>query len=198
VAVTVLFGLAVVRPLPLLRIVAVCVATTIAYGVLQDQVSARLCPEYFTVAHPPIEGLTDPTLVGLAWGFLGSWWGGLMMGGAVGLTATLGSRPVLTARDLPGPLLVAMVAVALGTLIAGGAGFHNGRLANIAVGEPFASRIPPERHLVFFSVACAHFGTYTTAIRRSPGASTRTSVGRQPFPVVAVPPRSSGRTRSSC
>ncbi len=28
------------------------------YAMLQDQVSARLCPEYFTVLHPPIPGLT--------------------------------------------------------------------------------------------------------------------------------------------
>ena len=33
------------------------------YGSLHDQVSVRLCPEYFTVLHNPIPGLTDPTLL---------------------------------------------------------------------------------------------------------------------------------------
>jgi hypothetical protein len=36
------------------KIIALCVGAAIAYGVLQDQVTARVCVEYFTIGHPPI------------------------------------------------------------------------------------------------------------------------------------------------
>src|SRR4051812_28725445 len=64
----------------------------VGYAILQDQVSARLCPEYFTVYHQPIPGVTDPTLLGICWGFLGGWWGGVVVGYVAGLLATLGPR----------------------------------------------------------------------------------------------------------
>ena len=76
-----------------------------AFGVLMDQVSARLCPEYFTVLHNPIPGLTDPTLVGVVWRVLGAAGGGIALGYAAGLAATVGPRPALTARELIRPTL---------------------------------------------------------------------------------------------
>jgi hypothetical protein len=54
------WGLAVFWRLASLRIVGVCMAVLVAYAMVQDQVTVRLCPEYFTVGHPPIAGLTDP------------------------------------------------------------------------------------------------------------------------------------------
>ena len=88
----------------------------VGYAILQDQVSARLCPEYFTVLHRPIPGVTDPTLLGVCWGFLGGWWGGVLLGYTVGLAATLGDRPKLSPRELVWPLglLVGGVAAAPG------------------------------------------------------------------------------------
>ena len=38
-----------------------------------------------------------------AWGFLGGWWGGMLMGMSLGLVATLGKAPPLAVREvLPG------------------------------------------------------------------------------------------------
>lgn len=61
-----------------------CVAV-IGYAMLQDQVSARLSPAYFTIGHNPIPNLHDPTLLGLVWGFLGGFPGGILLGARPGL-----------------------------------------------------------------------------------------------------------------
>lgn len=67
----------------MLRIILLCVAVAVVYDVLHDQVTARLCVEYFTIAHPPLFDTDDPTLLGLAWGALATWWVGLALGVAL-------------------------------------------------------------------------------------------------------------------
>lgn len=47
-----------------LRIVALSVLAAVTYGVLHDQVTARMCLEYFTVAHPDVVG-HEPTIIAL-------------------------------------------------------------------------------------------------------------------------------------
>ena len=36
------------------EIILLCVVSAVIYGVCHDQVTARVCVEYFTVGHPPI------------------------------------------------------------------------------------------------------------------------------------------------
>ena len=147
-----------------LLLIAACIVAMAGYGMVQDQFSVRLSREYFTVGHPPIEGLNDPTLLGLAWGFLGSWWGGMLMGLSLGLVATLGKPPQLTAREvLPGVGWL-LLAVACGTILAGGSAWYNGGIAEVRLGGDWAASIPEDRQLPFLTVACAHFGTYVTAV----------------------------------
>ena len=62
-----------------LAIVAVCVLAAVAYGIFHDQVTARVCVEYFTIGHEQIFGTDDPTLLGLAWGYWATWWVGVML-----------------------------------------------------------------------------------------------------------------------
>jgi len=35
-----------------IAIVALCIGSAVAYGILHDQVTARVCVEYFTIGHP--------------------------------------------------------------------------------------------------------------------------------------------------
>jgi predicted lipid-binding transport protein (Tim44 family) len=121
------------------------------YGALQDQFTARLCPEYFTVAHQPIPGVTDPTVLGLAWGFLGGWWGGLLLG--------LG---VARAGDIARAVAALLAAVGAVSALACAGNLHNADLLGVSVGEPWASRVPAERHRALVAVANTHFAAYTT------------------------------------
>jgi hypothetical protein len=175
-----------------LRILRLGILAEVAYGMVQDQVSARLCPEYFTVAHPRIEGLTDPTLLGVAWGFLGAWWGGFLLGLALGLTATAGRSLRLSAGDLWRPLLLVLAGQAVVTLFCGFSGWHNARLTEMRLGEPWATLIPPDRHLAFFAVACGHLGSYASAVLGGVllcgWTAWRRSAERQPEPKTSTDP----------
>jgi hypothetical protein len=167
VVVPLILAYCLVRRRPDLLITALCIVAMTLYGMVQDQVSVRLSCEYFTIGHPPIEGLHDPTLLGLAWGFLGSWWGGLLLGMALGLTATLGKKPGLTVGEVFPGVACLLLAMAIVTGITGGSAYYNGNIVHLRLGGSLGMAIPGDRHLLFFTVACAHFGTYVTAIAGS-------------------------------
>lgn len=146
------------------RVIPVCIVAMIFYGVLQDQVSVRLSREYFTVAHPPIEGLEDPTVLGLAWGFLGSWWGGMLLGIALGAAATWGKKPPLTLRELLPGIVCLMLVIFAATLLTGMSAYQNGRILGVHLGDDWAQIITKENQLLLFVVGCAHFATYVSSI----------------------------------
>jgi hypothetical protein len=48
-----------------LKIIATCLLAGVLYGVLHDQVTARVCLEYFTVFHPDVFHTQSRTLLAL-------------------------------------------------------------------------------------------------------------------------------------
>jgi len=143
-----------------LAIVALCVAAAIVYGVLHDQVTARVCVEYFTIGHPPIFGTDDPTLLGLGWGIIATWWVGLILGVMVGAAARSGGLPKTPARDLVRPIVVMMVVVGVLALLAGVAGYLLARQGAVWLVGPLAVEIPPEKHAAFLADLWAHTASY--------------------------------------
>ena len=135
-----------------------------AFGVLMDQFSARLCPEYFTVLHNPIPGLTDPTLVGLVWGVLGAAGGGVAMGYGAGLAATVGTRPSLATRELVVPTVVTVGGVATTVAVTGVSVWHNAYGLGVQLDPSFATAIPAERHIAALTVGSYHMVAYLAAI----------------------------------
>lgn len=109
-----------------LSIVGISIVAAVVYGILHDQVTARLSIEYFSVGHPTINGLDydNPTMVALAWGTIATWWVGLGLGLVLAVAARVGSRPKLGLGQLVRPVLLLLVAMAgcsiLGGLIAYG------------------------------------------------------------------------------
>lgn len=55
-------------------IIALALLAGITYGILHDQVTARVCVEYFTIGHPKIFPTTSPTLLAIGWGIVATWW----------------------------------------------------------------------------------------------------------------------------
>lgn len=152
------------RPDPLRRMLQIGIAAEVVYAMLQDQISVRMCPEYFTVAHPRIEAITDPTLLGLARGFLGAWWGGALIGAITGFSARLGRWPKLNPQDLLRPIVWLLVFQAGATAAAGWIATYEVTEPGFTIIEPLASHIPETRHNACFIVSRMHQGTYLSAI----------------------------------
>ena len=64
-----------------LYITSASVISSVIYGVLHDQITTRICLEYYmTGNHPRLLNTNSPTLHGLVWGVIATWWVGLGLG----------------------------------------------------------------------------------------------------------------------
>lgn len=89
-----------------LAIIILSIFACITYGVVHDQITARICVEYFTIGHPQIIPTNDPTILGLVWGIIATWWAGAILGVPLAVIARIGPRPKRTASSLIGFLLI--------------------------------------------------------------------------------------------
>jgi GNAT superfamily N-acetyltransferase len=125
-----------------LKIVLLCVLAAVTYGVLQDQITAHVCREYFTIGHPSI-GTEDSTLLAFGWGFLATWWVGLGLGLLLAFSARFGSRPRLTVRDLVRPVVITILCVGVAATIAGLIGYLAAQSGRIVLIGPLPSGCRP-------------------------------------------------------
>jgi len=144
----------------ILKIVGLCILSAIFYGVLHDQVTARVCVEYFTIGHPPIFLTDDPTILALGWGVLATWWVGLLLGLPLALVCRVGSFPKFSANDLLWPVCCLLLAMGILSLIAGIIGFFVAQAGGVWLLEPLSSRVPLEKHSLFLADLWAHLAAY--------------------------------------
>lgn len=141
--------------------VLLCVAAAVGYGVAHDQVTARVCVEYFTVGHPPVFATGDPTLLALGWGVIATWWVGLLLGLPLAAAARAAGRPP---RSLVRPVTLLMLTAAASAAVAGIAGYLLGRAGVVyLVGEP-AAAVPADRHPRFLACLWAHAASYAVGL----------------------------------
>ena len=143
-----------------LKIFALCVVAAVVYGILHDQVTARVCVEYFTIGHPPVFNTESPTLLAIGWGIIATWWVGVMLGVPTALACRMGSWPKFTAGQLVKPIAILLVVMAIGALVAGIAGYKAAQAGKIQLLEPLASRVAPEKHAAFLADLWAHLASY--------------------------------------
>ena len=150
---------------PTVAIVALCITAAVLFGVIHDQITARICLEYFTIGHPRIFASNSPTLHALYWGVAATWWVGLIAGGLLAVAARVGRWPKLTARDL-WPLIVGLLVV-MGIVAVVTAKFSR-RLAqhyslqNEPIIKPGGDVSPGER-VDYVVVSFIHAASYNTA-----------------------------------
>lgn len=147
-----------------LGIVLVCVVAAVCYGVAHDQVTARVCVEYFTVGHPPVFDTDDPTLLGLGWGIIATWWVGLLLGVPLAIVARAGSRPKRSARSLVRPLGWLLAVMAVCASLAGVAGWLLACSGVVFLVGPIARALPVERHVPFLADLWAHSASYLVGL----------------------------------
>lgn len=148
----------------MLQIVVMAVAAAVTYGVLHDQVTARVCVEYFTIGHAPLFDTTDPTLLGLAWGVVATWWVGLILGIPLALVARLGSWPKTPPSALFKPIAVLLGCMGVCALVFGVIGYALASSGAVILIGDLAERVPAERHDVFLADAWAHVASYLSGL----------------------------------
>ncbi len=143
-----------------LSIIGLCIASAVLYGILHDQITARVCVEYFTIGHPPIFPTESPTLLGLGWGIVATWWAGLILGVPLAIAARAGRRPKREARSLVRPIAGLLLVMAAGAAISGVVGYLLAINDGIRLVDWLAERVPPDRHARFLADGAAHLASY--------------------------------------
>lgn len=156
------------------RIIAMTMLAAITYGILHDQVTARVCLEYFTIGHPPIFPTTNPTLLALGWGVVATWWVALPLGILLAVAARIGSRPKLTSRDLRRPLGVLLAIMACCALLAGILGAILANEGAVTLTPDLAGLVPANRHNAFLADLWAHSASYLAGIVGGVALAART------------------------
>jgi hypothetical protein len=143
------------------QIVLLAIGGAVVYGVIQDQVTAHVCVEYFTIGHYDYWGLQDPTLLAFEWGVIATWWVGLFLGIAVMISAQAGrSRPRLTAQDLLRPMLMLLASTGFIALAAGVTGYVLAQHSAVYLTGSLATSVPEARHFAFLADLWAHSAAY--------------------------------------
>jgi membrane associated rhomboid family serine protease len=141
-------------------IILLGIFSAVTYGIVHDQVTVRICIEYFTIGHPPVFSTESPTLLALGWGVIATWWVGLLLGVPLAMAAQVGRRPRRTATSLVRPILVLLTIMACCALIAGVVGLVLAKIELLRLPEPLASMVPRDKHVRFIIDWCAHLGSY--------------------------------------
>ena len=146
-----------------LKIVALSVLAAMCYGVAHDQVTARICVEYFTVFHPPVFVTGNPTLLGFGWGIIATWWMGAFLGVLLAIAARVGRPPKLTCSSLFHPIAILLAAMAIGALCSGLTGCILSRHGTISPPWWVRLRLPQGSYNAFVADWWAHNASYAVA-----------------------------------
>jgi len=115
------------------KVTALGVGVAVVYGILHDQITVRLCVEYFSLAHPPLFPVSSPTLLGLCWGIAATLGVGLILGYLLAQASQSPGLPPMAMRSLLCPLLVVIAVTAAGAVVAGCLGFSLSRQGVVAL-----------------------------------------------------------------
>ncbi|KAF0241267.1 MAG: hypothetical protein FD180_4542 [Planctomycetota bacterium] len=140
-------------------IVLLCSAAAVVYGIIHDQITARVCVEYFTIAHPPLVNSDSPTVLGFAFGAAATWWVGALLGVVLATCCEAGPWPRIPPRDLMKPILILLGAMAVLATSAGFIGYHVG-IGREQTDWWIYEGIPEIRMARFSADAWAHLASY--------------------------------------
>jgi H+/Cl- antiporter ClcA len=145
-----------------LAIIVFCVIAACGYGIIHDQITARICIEYFTVAHPPIfnHPVNSPTVLAFAWGIIATWWVGLGLGIPLAFAARFGDRPKQSVREVAGPIVLLLCVMALLAFLAGVTGALLASAGGVTLTGLLSDNVSPDHHVAFLADAFAHSMSY--------------------------------------
>ncbi len=143
-----------------IMILFLCIDAAILYGILHDQITARICIEYFTIGHPPIFGTDNPTVLAIAWGIFATWWVGFLLGVPLAIVARVGSRPKRDVKTFIRPIAILLAVMAGCALVAGVIGRLLAGAGVVYLIGPLATRVPVDKHVAFITDLWMHNASY--------------------------------------
>jgi hypothetical protein len=143
-----------------LKIIVLAMGAAMVYGVVHDQITIRICPEYFTVAHPHIFNTASLTLIALGWGVVATWWAGLAAGVAFAVAARAGATENFTWRKLLRPIVVLFIVMAACAAAAGFAGHWMAATGQFPSLQAWAEMLPVEKQPAFMADVFTHAFSY--------------------------------------
>lgn len=146
------------------KIILLCIVAAVVYGIVHDQITVRICREYFTVFHPPVFPTQSPSLLAFGWGVIATWWVGLVLGLLLALAARAGSRPKLTAATLLHPIARLLIVMACSAFIGGISGFLLATYGLAREPEWMLSALAPSTYPRFMADWFAHNASYASGI----------------------------------
>jgi hypothetical protein len=142
-----------------LKIWLLCIGAAVAYGIIHDQVTARVCVEYFTIGHPPVFHTNSPTLLGLGWGVIATWWMGALLGLFVALCARFGTGSKIEVNALIRPIMLLLIVMGVCALCAGSLGYLLAARGEISLHD-WEYMLGRQRANRFIADFCAHITSY--------------------------------------
>jgi len=143
------------------QIVVACVVSAILYGIVHDEVTAHICVEYFTVAHPHIFPTTSPLVLGIAWGVAGTWWVALLLGSILAYVATHGDAPKVKGRMVLSRVLLIFIVAAFCAALSGTVVYYFALSNQLVLPD---AAVPVDKHAAFFAVWATHLASYFVCI----------------------------------
>ena len=140
-----------------IKIVLFCIVAAVAYGIIHDQFTVRICVEYFTVFHPPVFPTNSPTLLALGWGVIATWWAGAMIGLPLALAARAGSQPRMDAGQLLPYVLRLLFVMGLSAIVFGCIGYWWGHMP-----EGMSNVVPSSLEHRLLADLWAHTASYAS------------------------------------
>ncbi len=174
------------------KIILLSTAAATAYGVAHDQITARLCVEYFTIAHPPLFHTSSPTLLGICWGIAATIGVGALLGVLLALVSQSEGLPPVPIRRLLKSILGLLAAMAIFAALAGVVGFELSQRAILSLPPTLADLVPPGQHDRFMAVWFAHGASYLAGVAGGLLIILRIWRQRGRPGVITVLPRSKG------
>jgi len=145
-----------------LKIVLFTLAAAIGYGIVHDQVTAHLCVEYFTVAHPPVFPTQSPFWLAIGWGIIATWWVGLLLGIGIAVGARIGGLPKFSLADVRPVIFRLLAVMALCAAGAGLIGYFLVATGKARVPGGWGEVLPNDKWAAFSADAYAHITSYLT------------------------------------
>jgi len=147
-----------------IKILFFSVLAAICYGILHDQVTAHICVEYFSIAHPPVFPTNSPFLLALGWGIIATWWVGLPLGFLAAAAARFGRGNRLSFVQVRPMIFRLLIAMAVCALAAGAVGAGLAASGSRPLLGGWSQIIPPEKWTAFSADQWAHLASYASGV----------------------------------